>query len=233
MLEDAPRIVELIGPAGAGKTAIANELKKRNNRVILSNPIYFRRLECVPFFLWNTIPLLPILIRLKPNNRLKWFASHEMFWLANLNGWHHILKKHISKSTSTLILDQGPVFMLAWLYYFNLFSSRQLTSPSVRKWYHRMLKQWSATLDMVIWIDADDLTLVKRVKSRIKWHGNKERSELEASEFLARWRESFETVLLDLEAEGRKPKLLNFNTEQEFLDKTVEKVLSVLNLMNK
>jgi len=109
---------------------------------------------------------------------------------------------------------------------------RFLKAKGPAKWWSNNYKRWADNVDMVIWVDASDAILLKRVRTREIWHGNKVRSDPEACEFLARWRVSLEQVLSALEAKGKGLKVLRFDTARESLDEIVERFFGVLNLKN-
>jgi thymidylate kinase len=149
--------------------------------------------------------------------------------MAILKGWHHALGRRASNNSSVTILDQGPIFMLAWLYEFG---PESLKNKSVERWWDSMYKQWASTLDMVIWLDAPDTILVERIHARSKWHLVKGESEQEATEFLARSRTCYEQTIGKLTANSG-PEPLRFDTDQESLDQIVDKVLAAFNLEHK
>jgi thymidylate kinase len=92
-----------------------------------------------------------------------------------------------------------------------------------------MLKQWAVTLDMLIWLDAPVTILLERIHARNHWHIAKDKSEQEAYEFLARSRTSYKQIISALTANGG-PRVLRFDTDQDSLDKIVDKVLVAFNL---
>ena len=133
-----------------------------------------------------------------------------------------MLRRQASNNSTIALLDQGPVFMLAWLYRLGL---ENLKGQSTRKWWNSAYKRWADTLDMVIWLDASDVTLVERVRARERSHGIKEKSDPEAFEFLARWRAAYEQVLAALTVDDRGPKVFHIDTAQHSLDEVVNKAV--------
>jgi hypothetical protein len=221
-IQRRPLIVELVGPAGAGKSSLAQALKQRSKSILTCTPPYLRRIGHAPFFARNIILSTPILFHLYRNNYGRWFTPWEMAWLVTLNGWHRLLARQEFRNDTVIVLDQGPVFMLAW---FSGFGPESFRSPSTKPWWDTMYKQWADVLDMVIWLDAPDMTLIERIRARDVWHGVKVKTDRDACEFLARWRAAHEHVLSALTSQANGPKVLDLNTAQEGLEETVNRVL--------
>jgi shikimate kinase len=217
------RIVELVGLAGSGKSTLAQTLSQRNEITLVDKPPYFRRIKDIPFFVRNTLLLLPTFFHLRRNKNGRWLAPEEMVWMVILQGWHQVLRCQGSDKRTMVVLDEGPVFFMALLY--DLGPS-VLRSRSAKQWWHSTYKQWANTLDMVIWLDASDATLVERIRSRVKSHRIKVESDPEAVEFLARRRIAYEQLLSALTAEARDLPVLRFDTEQEPLEQISDQVIA-------
>jgi len=219
-----PLIVELVGPAGAGKTTLAQALSQHSKRIRTDTAPYYRKIEDIPFYARNTLGLMPIFFHLYRNMNGRWLTREEIAWMAILNGWHQVLRQQLSMKGTVVILDQGPVFMLAWLYGFG---PERLKSQCAKQWWGSMYKEWANTLDMVIWLDTSDATLVERIRARDVRHGVKQKSDPDAFEFLARWRLADAQVLSALTAEAGGPQVIRFDTAQNSPDEIVNKVLAV------
>ena len=219
-LDGPPLVVELVGPAGAGKTTLSRALGKRNKRILAG--VRLRRIGHILFFISSTLFLLPTYLRQHRHSR--WFTREETRAMTYLKAWHHALGRQASSDIAVTVLDHGPVFRLAQLCEFGPEITR---SRRFEEWWDRMLKQCTVTLDMVIWLDAPDTNLLERIHVRDRWHIIKGKSEQEGYEFLARYRRSFERVIPKLTANGG-PRVLRFDTNQESLDQIVDKVLAHL-----
>jgi thymidylate kinase len=215
MIWTPPTIVELVGPAGAGKTALARILSQHSQSIALATPPYFRRIRHIPFFAINTLALLPTFLDLYRNKDGDWLTSGEIAWMTILNGWHHTLRQQASNTAKVVILDQGPVYLLARL---SSFGSKILKSRSLKKWWKGMYQVWSATLDMVIWLDTADSILVERIRARETWHVTKGKTEAEAFDFLAASRAAYQQVFSALANEAGGPRLLRFDTSRDSLE---------------
>lgn len=219
-----PRIVEIVGPAGAGKTALLQALSQRSESIIVGARPRLQRIGYVPFFVRNVIPLLPILLR--PYRNGQGFTREEIVMLARLRGWHHVLARQAARSGGIIVLDQGPVFILSWL---SEFGPEGLKCQISENWWDSMIKQWAAALDIVIRLDAPDTILMERINARGKPHAVKGKPEQEMHRFLARGRASMEAVIYRLTVEGG-PGVLRFDTGQESPDQIAGKVLVALGL---
>ena len=218
-----PFLVELVGPAGAGKTSLSRALAQCSEEVVEETTLAGRKIANIPFFARNSLLLLPTFFRQYRNG--KRFTRDEMIMALHLMGWQHVLKRPAPKR-KIVILDHGPVFMLTWL---RCFGIDNLRSQSFDKWWEASLKRWSYALDMVIWLDAPNAILFQRIHARDSWHLLKELSEESGDEFLARYRKSYEITLAALMANHRVS-LVRFDTDQESPNQITNRVLAEINL---
>lgn len=216
-------IMELVGPAGAGKTTLSRVLSLRNPAIQIGSEIELQKLKYAPVFLSNFISLLPIFLR-----QLRYgqsFAWDEIKYLVYLKGWYQVLMQEAGVGDAAILLDHGPVFKFATL---REFGPEKLKADGFEKWWDNMFKQWASRLDIVIWLDAPDSVLEKRINSRDQRHLVKGKAESEITHFLARYRTSYEQTLAQLRAhEG--PLLLQFDTSRTSIDQVADEILSTMN----
>ena len=221
-------VVELVGPAGAGKTILSQALSRGSDSILVSDPPFVRSVVHSPFFVRHGLLLVPTFLRLYKNkNNDRCLSRQEIAWMAILNGWHHLLRRGVGNDGKVVVLDQGPVFLLAELH---MFGPESLRSRSANKWWEGMYRQWAATLDMVVWLDTSDTHLLERIRARDKWHVMKEKAEPEISQFLAHYRVAYEQVISSLTSNHNSPKVLRFDTAQESLDGIVNSLLGEFDL---
>ena len=222
-VEMAPFVVEVVGPAGAGKTSLARALTQSNERLVEGAKLRARSIPNIPFFVRNAFFLLPTFLQQYRNGR--GFTWQEIKAIVHLRGWHRVLRRRVANGTIT-ILDQGPIFMLTRL---RVLGPENIKRQGFDRWWNGMFKQWSHELDLVIWLDAPDAILLERIHSRNKRHTVKEESEKDAHEFMARYRTSYEEVISALRANDG-PRVVRFDTARQSPGEITDKVLTEFDL---
>lgn len=217
-----PLIVELVGLAGAGKTTLARALAQRDRKIMIAADLGLRRIGHIPIFVAHAHFLLPVFLR--PCRTSRWFTWDEIKAMVYLKGWARLLRQQASNNDSVVLLDHGPVFKLATL---NAFGPERLKSRGFEAWWHSMFEQWASTLDIVIWLNAPDSILLRRINARTQQHAVKGKSELEAHRFAIRYQTSYEQILAKLKAYGG-PALHQFDTSQASVEQVVDEVLATV-----
>ena len=223
-----PLVVEIAGPAGAGKTTVLHSLKYRSRKVSSVALPRFRSVEGLPFFAEHGLLLLPTLLRLAMQNG-RGLTRHEISSMITLNGWHRLCRRDAAGNGSVRLLDQASVFMMAELHEFG---PESLRSPGAQKWWNRVYRQWAATLDLVIWLDASDTILRDRIRSRRRWHVMKDKPADEVFDFLARYRRAYEQAISALKADNPGLRVLRIDTGDKTVAQVVERLTFDLGLQS-
>ena len=203
-----PRVVEIIGPAGAGKTTICQALYKYPDQICLGDFPNVRRIADAPFFIWYGLQLMPTMLRLhqRASRRL---SRREFAWMSILYGWPIVLQRALKKTTKVIVLDQGPVYLLAEM---REFGPEYLQREEARKLWQDIYCRWAATLDLIVWLDAADINLMERIRTRDQEHIVKNETAATVFEFLARYRNAYDYVLYMLKAITPGLRVLRFDT---------------------
>src|ERR1044072_1388252 len=103
-----PRIIELIGPAGAGKSAVAEELARMPG--VLCTSIWRVPLAELAWATVCTIPSGAMLMR-----RARAPLSRELRHVARLRALLNFLDRDALSAFTHVVLDEGAIYTLAWL----------------------------------------------------------------------------------------------------------------------
>ena len=209
-------VLEVVGPAGAGKSALLAALTRREPSI---QPVRrLRHLRHLVPLAWSVLSLLPVLLE------VYWQSSHSLRttlrYLVRLKAFHAIVARETAGPWKAVVLDEGPVFTLAML------GEVPMGSRFARAW-HGALAQWAQTLDAVVWLDAPIIVLAHRIQTRAKAHAVKERDFEAIKEFLSRHRRLFTEVVSEL-TRGGSAQVIAFSTEQSSADEIAARVLAAL-----
>lgn len=134
----------------------------------------------------------------------------------------HVLRQQVLNNDRVTILDHGPIYRLAFL---RALGPEITTSQSYKSWWTTLLNQWITTLDILIWLDAPNAVLLKRIRTRDSKHTIKEKCEQEACEYLIHYR-TFLAQIIAESVTNRQVTLLRFDTNQESVEQMVDKILA-------
>jgi hypothetical protein len=212
-------IVELVGPAGAGKTTLARGVSAVDSSVRSGLSLWGlprRRL------LRSAITLLPTILGAGLNrSRLR---AGEITQMIRLGALRQVVEDE-SAQHRVIILDEGPVFALSWLEVF--FARNGDRVPAA--WRQSVIADWAKLLDVVVFIDAADITLANRIRTRDKPHMVKDLSDAEIFGFSAGFRRAFEHAIAELTHAGEGHVVVDtLSTETGPLDDTTARLLARL-----
>jgi shikimate kinase len=221
--QQRPLLVELLGPAGAGKTAVLRALGQRDENLRLG--LRIDRVRFLPMMIRHAIGLAPTAFELM--RRSPWSWRPAMLHLVRLRSLPGVLSRETTPTYRAIVLDEGPLFSLSRL---SVFHDANSGSGRLALGWRAALDYWAGALDAVIWLDAPNPILWQRIRQRFKDHQIKDKSERAAFEFLDRYRDAYREVLAKLTSVGRV-RLLWIDTATESIDQATARVLETLGQM--
>lgn len=201
-----PAVVELVGPAGVGKTTLARQLEASGQGARGTMwQVPTSRLAR------GTVRQLPVALTLyRETGKFLW---NEIKHFARLDALYRYLSTQRWNGRRFIVLDEGPVFTLSYLQVMG--DRRFQRSPAPACWY-RTLQRWSGCLDAIVVLDAPDDVLTTRIRTRAQPHLLKDSSADEVSAFSNAYRRATERVLADWQAIGvAPPKVLRLNVGED------------------
>jgi hypothetical protein len=214
-VQQAGLLVELVGPAGCGKSTVARALAAQDRTTWTS--------------IWGQPKLRHVVsgLLVAPTCLALCRRSHSLVLtecgqLIRLKSLQQAVRSVGLANQRLVVLDEGPVFSLAWLLGFGHESLRRNMGP----WWRAAVHQWAETLDAVVILDAPDATLARRIRMREEQHQMKDGTNHEIRDFLARWRSAFEHVLAAFASTRRGPPVLRLSTEHEPADRIASRLLA-------
>ncbi len=188
------RLVELVGPAGAGKSTVAQLLRAGPAGVRTAPGLW--TLPRGPLGL-NTLRLLPRVLRFYRAFRGR--VWDEMKQVIRLDTLYRVVGVRNGAADGVLLLDEGPVLALGWL---TVFGDDRIRRPAFAAWREAAVALWAAALDVVVLLDAPDAVLVRRIRERTKPHDVKSSSDGAIIEFTKTYRAALESAIVALSRPG-------------------------------
>jgi hypothetical protein len=207
-----PLTVELVGPAATGKSSLLLALAREHQlwQAGLRLPT-FRHLQ-------SAVGLAPTYLALhRPYRGLLWKEMKRITYLRTLR---RVLEDPTSTRSTTVILDQGAVYMMARLL---VFGKERVRSAAFDRWWQETIEHWARVLDIVVWLDAPDPILIHRIRTRKQPHPVKGLSDAAISRFITTYRAAYDRVLGGLAA-AHGPAMIAVRTDQESLDQAARRV---------
>jgi len=212
-----PVIVELVGPAGAGKSALADRLLARRDVVRASvwNLPWALLLE-------STLRSASLLVRLCVATRS--LPHQDLKQIVRLNALRLFVRRRVA-GARFVVLDEGPVFALSWL---RVFGHPRLQTIRAEAWWRRTYAVWAGVLDRLVLLDAPEPVLTSRIRGRHKPADVFRRlTDREISDLVARYRTAFARVL-DGFAHAGGPQPVTLATAETTTDHLDEAVMALL-----
>lgn len=163
---------------------------------------------------------LPQLLQMCRGGKL--IGLDEASLIIRLNALGRFIGRESTGRHKFLLFDEGAVFALAKLR--ALGETRGANGGDERR-LRDLVARRAVKLDVIVWLDAPDEILARRIREREKPHRMKNRSDKEISDFLARYREGYERVVSELGA-NHKLKVIRVSTDGATPEQIAGEVLS-------
>jgi len=215
----APLLIEIMGPAAAGKSTLLRALCAKDARIRAG--LDLRKVEYVLPSLRRLGVFLPLWFMHHPRDR--WLDRREMRSIARLETWSKALDTTPIASGAVAVFDHGPLYRLARLREFGPALTR---SQAFERWWRNSLTRWSSALDIIVMLEAPDAVLLQRVDERGHWFLSGDLPAGDKHEFLDRYRRAFDTIMNEVDASpGATPIVLRLASGEMPVDAIAAEVL--------
>jgi shikimate kinase len=215
-------VVELVGVAGVGKTTLFEALTKIEYPWLSCEyvpPVW--GISATPFYIKNTLSLIPNLVRMSVNND-RLLKRREIAYMAILYGWHELLRKEIESANRVVVLDEGPISLIADLI---ILGPRGLRNSIMDRWWDKIYQRWMQALDMVIWMDTSDEIIISRINNRHQDHFLKGESKQVALDWANKYRSIYREIIWRFTSINQMLRIVSIDSGSSSVDEIVDNIL--------
>lgn len=220
-----PYFVELVGLAGAGKSTLAAALVNQMEKVEVLQPPDLHAARDLPFFLRNSIAMLPTFFAILRESGGKLPSRHEMALMVMLHGWPNRLRANLNKDCTAMLVDQGPISFLGMI---ERVAAPWRNTPTGKKWLEKVFQRWGKVISLVIMLDAENNVLLHRIRSRAQVHRLQTATDEEAVNTLELYRRIYPNVINSLKSNNANLKTLSYITTSEIKESLHSQIASDL-----
>jgi len=212
-----PIVVEICGMPGAGKSTVYHRIKDGVMDVQLGCRVSaFRNILSIVFVVLREFPTFVWL----GFDRMFCYRVKKMLYLKVLC---RAMRRRGCLSKKVIVFDEGPLFAQTFLL---AVGSSFRPKKCLKVWVARNVSDWSGLLNGIIWLDADDSTLVERVRQRNIPHSLKTRTGEEQREFMDGFRSAYDQIISMYERNGIP--VLRLTTKNKDIEVTKNGILQFL-----
>jgi hypothetical protein len=213
-LTGRPLVVELAGPAAAGKSSLLVALAQSDTTLTLGPHLPRYRHVATALHLAPTFFALH-----RPLRGSLWKEMKRITYLGTLQS---ILEEPTSQRGGGVVLDEGAVYMLARL---RVYGGERIRGDAFERWWRSAIDRWANILDIIVWLDAPDPVLIHRLRARQQDHTVKGLSDDAIRGFIGSYRAAYDRVIGALAA-ANGPTVLTVRSDQESMSHTVQRALA-------
>ena len=218
-------VVELVGPAGAGKSTVMSFIRdqRANNEPsgVVPDRTHGRTARLAIRSASDWLPAA-IAVMLKSPLLGKEVVRH-MIRVRTMQDDLPRLRKYAG---TALLFDEGPVLSLARISR----ACEMAGSEMLREYRAAALTAWSEALSMVVYLDAVDPVLASRINGRRKSHAIKGLDDAQVRSFLAWYRRHYAEILDYLA--GRGVRVVHIDTSAESAGDVAERVAAIVGALH-
>ena len=206
-------VVEVVGPAAAGKTTLIRALCASDPRMRSSIPVSRARSAAV--MAARAASYVPAWLGGRPRGR--WFTWRELKSLTFVDEWYR--RRAMRGDRDVTFLDHGPLYRLAAL---REFGPAMVRTPRFARWSTAAEARWRDAVGLIVWLDAPNDLLLERAGVRGHWYLSARGSDADKLAFLDRYRHALEEAVGGAERAGVP--VLRLSTDGTPVDELAERV---------
>ncbi len=211
-----PRLIEMVGIGGAGKSTLYRALNQGNSRIRKLGPP--AKTQYLPSLLRLAFHWLPI--HLLKYGRSRWFTWDEIRNICYLDTQLSHIRSHNRADGAIAVLDPGSVY---WLSSLREFGPEFRKDAAFRKWWDERLREWSEALDWIIWIEAPVGLLLERVLARDEVHEARTQSREMALVYFERYQAEYSKMVPEMASKGHA-RLFHFRSDQTNTEQMAQEI---------